>query len=173
MNVARSAEFDPGMDQLFEVPSDVFRGRAADQFQSLYEQYMEAGVRPELAETVARTSQAYMALGIINVASETELPLTDVARFYFLVGERLELDWFVSQILATKVESEWQALARDTYLEDLEWQHRTLTMGALAHYREDGDFAASIDASSPPPCAPLRPPPPPPTPAPPPGWLVL
>jgi glutamate dehydrogenase len=140
------AEFDPGMDQLFDVPSDVFRGRAAEQFQSLYEHYLEAGVRPELAETVARTSQAYMALGIINVASETDIPLPDCARFYFLVGERLELDWFVTQILATKVESEWQALARDTYLEDLEWQHRTLTMGALAHYQGDGEFAASIDA---------------------------
>jgi glutamate dehydrogenase len=140
------AEFDPGMDQLFDVPSEVFRGTAAEQFQSLYEHYLQAGVGAQLAETVARTSQAYTALGIINVGLETEVPLPEVARFYFAVGERLELDWFVAQILATKVESEWQALARDTYLEDLEWQHRTLTMGALAHRREDGDLMAGIDA---------------------------
>jgi glutamate dehydrogenase len=140
------AEFDPGMDQLFDVPSDVFRGRVADQFQGLYDRYVEAGVPAELAEAVARTTQAYTALGIIQVGSDIDVPLLEVARFYFLVGERLELDWFITQILTTRVESEWQALARDTYLEDLEWQHRTLTMGALRHRTEDGNLLAAIEA---------------------------
>ncbi len=35
---------------------------------------------------------------------------------------------------------------RDTYLEDLEWQHRTLTMGALRHRTEDGNLLAAIEA---------------------------
>jgi glutamate dehydrogenase len=139
-------EFGPGMEHLFNVPSDVFRGRASEQFQSLNEHYLEAGVGEELAEMVARASQAYTALGIIHVGSETEVPLLEVARFYFMMGERLELDWFISQILAANVESEWQALARDTYLEDLEWQHRTLTMGALRHRTDDGNLLASIQA---------------------------
>ena len=139
-------EFREGMDQLFEVPSEVFRGRASEQYQSLLDRYVEQGVDPVLAELVARTSQAYTALGIIQVGKEIDLPLLEVARFYFMVGERLELDWFISQILATKVESEWQALARDTYLEDLEWQHRTLTMGALRHHTEDGNLLSSIKA---------------------------
>ena len=35
------------------------------------------------------------------------------------------------------MDNESQALARDTYLEDPEWQQRTLASGALRHMRED------------------------------------
>ena len=52
------------------------------------------------------------------------------------MGEQLELDWFAGQILGAKVENEWQALARDTFMEDLEWQQRTLAVGALRHVGE-------------------------------------
>ena len=63
---------------------------------------------------------------------------------YFLMGERLELDWFSGQILASKVDNEWQALARDTYLEDLEWQQRTLAIGALRHLSEDANLMKCV-----------------------------
>ena len=61
----------------------------------------------------------------------------EVAGVYFFMGERLELDWFSELILSSKIENEWQALARDTYLEDLEWQQRTLAIGALRHRGDD------------------------------------
>ena len=47
--------------------------------------------------------------------------------------------WFASLITAAKVENEWQAMARDTYLEDLEWQQRSLAVGALKHICEKRD----------------------------------
>ena len=53
-------------------------------------------------------------------------------------------DWFGSQIVAAKVENEWQALARDTYLEDLEWQQRSLAIGALRHICEKRDAELCI-----------------------------
>ncbi len=40
--------------------------------------------------------------------------------------------------LTSKIDNEWQAMARDTYLEDLEWQQRTLAVGAL-RYMQRGD----------------------------------
>jgi glutamate dehydrogenase len=80
----------------------------------------------------------------MQAASDTQVPLLDVARMYFLMGERLELDWFSAQILASKVDNEWQALARDTYLEDLEWQQRTLAIGALRHLCEDANLMKCV-----------------------------
>jgi len=139
-------EFRAGMDELLNVSSDIFRGRMADQFQAIYDRYVEAGIDPGLAELLARSSQAYAVLGIVQVSLEIGVPVLEVAKFFFTVGERLELDWFIEQILASKIESEWQALARDTFLEDLEWQHRTLTMGALRHRREDDNLLAAIAA---------------------------
>ena len=95
---------------------------------------------------MASTHVGYTALGIIQAASETDAPLLDVASLYFTMGERLELDWFSAQILASKVDNEWQALARDTYLEDLEWQQRTLAVGALRHLCEGGTLLTCMKA---------------------------
>ena len=131
------AEFDQGIDLLREAFPAMLRGRASEQYQTLFEYFIGAGVDEELAKTVASTDIGYTALGIIQAAGETDAPLLDVANLYFTMGERLELDWFSGQILSSKVENEWQALARDTYMEDLEWQQRTLAVGALRHMGED------------------------------------
>jgi glutamate dehydrogenase len=131
------AEFSPGLAELSEAFPQTMRGRAAEQYESLSERYLEEGVGEELASAVAGANQAYTALGIIQASAESGSSLHDVANLYFHMGERLELDWFSSQILATKVENEWQALARDTYLEDLEWQQRTMAVGALRHMDEE------------------------------------
>ena len=129
-------EFREGLDQLRTAFPAMLRGRASDQYQSLFDHFVEEGVEEDLAKTVASTNVGYTALGIMQAAGETDAPLLDVASLYFTMGERLELDWFSGQILASKVDNEWQALARDTYLEDLEWQQRTLTVGALRHLCE-------------------------------------
>ena len=97
-----------------------------------------------MAGRVAGTQLAYTALGIIQAAAETEASLENVANLYFFMGERLELDWFSSQIMAANVDNEWQALARDTYMEDLEWQQRTLAVGALRHLDEEGNLLACM-----------------------------
>ncbi len=138
------AEFRHGLEELGDSFPGLLRGRSQEQYQSILERYLEQGVGEELAARVAATHIAYMALGIIQVAGESEEPLVDVATLYFAMGERLELDWFGGQILAANVENEWQALARDTYLEDLEWQQRTLAVGALHHLQEDRNWLACM-----------------------------
>jgi glutamate dehydrogenase len=135
------AEFKPGVQKLAEGLPELLRGRAKDQVQSAYEHYLNEGVDETLAHRVAVSLQAYNALGIVHASAETDAPLFKVTELFFRMGEHLELDWFSAQILASKVDNEWQALARDTYLEDLEWQQRTLAVGALRHLCEDGNTA--------------------------------
>jgi glutamate dehydrogenase len=80
-------------------------------------------------------------MGIIGAARDIDCSALEVAELFFRLGEELELDWFAMEIMAAKVENEWQALARDTYLEDLEWQQRSLAVGALRHICEKRDIA--------------------------------
>ena len=138
------AEFLPGLERLSADFPDNLRGRAEEQYQSIREHYLSQGVGEELARSVAATQLAYTALGIIQAASDSGSDLDDVANLYFSIGERLELDWFGGQIVAAKVENEWQALARDAYLEDLEWQQRTLAVGALHYLPEDRNMLTCL-----------------------------
>ncbi|MCL4106622.1 UNVERIFIED_CONTAM: hypothetical protein GTU68_009756 [Idotea baltica] len=133
-------EFTEGVAQLREALSTMVGSRATEQHKTLCKRYIQAGVPRKLAEIISTAEQAYSALGIIQAASESGAPLLEIAQLYFRMGEILELDWFGSQITATKVENEWQALARETYLEDLEWQQRSLAIGALRHICEKRDL---------------------------------
>jgi len=139
------SEFSEGVQQLREALSTMVRGRATEQYKILCKHYIHAGVPRELAQTVSTAEQAYTGLGIIQAASETDSPLLEVAELYFLMGEHLELDWFRSLIVGAKVENEWQALARDTYMEDLEWQQRKLATGALRHVCEKREMALCME----------------------------
>ncbi|MBE9538105.1 MAG: NAD-glutamate dehydrogenase [Proteobacteria bacterium] len=139
------SEFSEGLGQLRDALGSMVGSRATEQYIVLCKRYILAGVPRKLAETVSTAEQAYTGLGIIQAATETESPLLEVAELYFRMGEILELDWFGSLIVAAKVENEWQALARDTYMEDLEWQQRKLATGALRHVCEKRDMALCME----------------------------
>ncbi|MEH6570384.1 MAG: NAD-glutamate dehydrogenase [Halioglobus sp.] len=139
------AEFAGGLAELREVLVPMLNGGAETHYNSLREKYINSGVPVDLAGAVAATGQAYKALGIIQAAANSNSELLEVAQVYFLLGERLELDWFSGQINGAKVDNEWQALARDTYMEDLEWQQRTLATGALRHVCEQRDILACLE----------------------------
>ncbi len=140
------AEFGEGVAQLSEALPQMLRGRAVERYQALSERWQEAGVEAALAGPVACALHASTTLGIIHASRETEAPLLQVAELYFELGQRLELDWFSGQVLASKVDNEWQALARDTYLEDLEWQQRTLAVGALRYLDGTGNLDSCLEA---------------------------
>ncbi len=138
-------EFGEGLGQLRLALAGLVGTRATQQHKALCKNFILAGVPRELAETVATAEQAYTGLGIIQAARDTESPLLEVAELYFLMGENLELDWFGSLITQAKIDNEWQALARDTYMEDLEWQQRKLATGALRHVCEKRSMSLCME----------------------------
>jgi glutamate dehydrogenase len=102
-----------------------------------YEQHCcdleEQGVPITLAKVVAGAPALYSMLGIVEAAKQSDVDLNDVAKVYFRLGEVLELDWFAKQIADLHIENHWQALARESFRDDLEWQQRSLTVGVLKH----------------------------------------
>lgn len=109
------------------------------------QQYIEKGVPADLATAIASARELYPFLGIIEAAQGMQQAPDKVAELYFSLSDRLELDWFSQQISSLKIDNYWQAMARETYRDDLEWQLRTLTEGAMRHMCEAGDVAACIE----------------------------
>jgi len=138
------AEFKPGVAELESALPGLLAGAAAEQVRGRYQQLVDRNVGGELAQFVAGSRHLYTALGIIEAARDMDAAAMEVAELFFRLGEKLELDWFSSLITDIKVENEWQALARDTYLEDLEWQQRSLAVGALKHICERRDAELCI-----------------------------
>src|SRR5690606_18879359 len=117
----RVAELAGRLDALLEGP-------AREQWLARHESLVEAGVPQELARVVAGTSHLYTLLPIIEAADVTGKDASEVATAYFAVGGALELSWYLQQITSLPVENNWQALAREAFRDDLDWQQRAITI---------------------------------------------
>ncbi len=89
------------------------------------------GVPENLARIVCGQRYLLSALPVIEAAQETGQPIDQVARTYFSIGERLELNWYGLQLGNIDVVNHWQSLARDSIRDDLTWQQRALTIALL------------------------------------------
>jgi glutamate dehydrogenase len=140
------AEFSEGLSLFQASLPDLLRGRAAELFVARRDHYIEQGIDAPTASRVAGCQQSPTGLAIVDVAVKTGGDLLEVAGLYYHLGERLELDWFGAQVLNSKIDNEWQAMAREAYLEDLQWQQCTLTKGVMRLRGEGRDILACLTA---------------------------
>ncbi|MEX6502525.1 NAD-glutamate dehydrogenase [Pseudomonas zhanjiangensis] len=132
MDAARDVEhFAPRIEALTLRLDELLEGQAREQWLARFQSYVEAGVPEELARMVAGTSHLYTLLPIIEASDVTAQDPVDVAAAYFAVGGSLELSWYLQQITSLPVENNWQALARESFRDDLDWQQRAITVSLL------------------------------------------
>ncbi len=125
------AHFAPRIEALAMRLDELLEGPAREQWLARFQGYVEAGVPEALARVVAGTSHLYTLLPIIEASDVTGQDPAQVAASYFAVGGALELSWYLQQITGLPVESNWQALAREAFRDDLDWQQRAITVSLL------------------------------------------
>ena len=125
------AHFAPRIEALVGRLDELLEGPAREQWLARYQSFVEAGTPEELARVVAGTSHLYTLLPIIEAADVTGKDASEVATAYFAVGGSLELSWYLQQITNLPVENNWQALAREAFRDDLDWQQRAITVSVL------------------------------------------
>jgi glutamate dehydrogenase len=125
------AHFAPRIEALVGRLDELLEGPAREQWLARYQSFVEAGTPEELARVVAGTSHLYTLLPIIEAADVTGKDASEVATAYFAVGDSLELSWYLQQITNLPVENNWQALAREAFRDDLDWQQRAITVSVL------------------------------------------
>jgi glutamate dehydrogenase len=106
---------------------------------------IDEGVPEALAKHVAATDMLYTSLGVIAVSQHLKLNELSVAHGYFRVGESLGLELFARQVNSLSVNTHWQAMARESYRDDLEWQQRRITQGLFAQMSTDDDLDETVD----------------------------
>ena len=103
----------------------------AQQLQRVESGLISSGVPKEVAVRISQLSTIFSALDIAEIAAEDGRDVELVANLYFKLGVRLELHWFLEQITRQAVGNHWQALARASFREELDWQQRSLTSVVL------------------------------------------
>ena len=96
---------------------------------------VNAGAPKALAKRISQLSTIFSVMDIAEIALTEDREVEQVAQLYFQLGDRLSLHWFLDQITRQSVQNHWQALARASFREELDWQQRSLTSVVLKSYK--------------------------------------
>ncbi|MFC0710323.1 NAD-glutamate dehydrogenase [Azorhizophilus paspali] len=138
------AHFGPQIAALGLKLDELLEGSTHKQWQLRYRAYAEAGVPELLARLVAGTGYLYTLLPILAAADVTGREPAVVAAAHFAVGGALELPWYLQQITNLPVESQWQALAREAFRDDMDGQQRAITIALLRMVGGPEDVEARV-----------------------------
>jgi glutamate dehydrogenase len=131
---------------LFAELSDVIDKAGSDAWRSTREQIAAGLVRRGVDERLARRHAVQPELAhapdIIAVSKATGRTVEDVASMFFLVGERLHLDWLEREVLDLPGASSWDGFAARAIADDLMSLRRDAAVGALR-----GSDTMSVDAA--------------------------
>ncbi|MDP2560368.1 NAD-glutamate dehydrogenase [Psychrobium sp. 1_MG-2023] len=125
------AFYKPKFDRIDSTMFDFLEDEDAQSIKAEIDDLVAKGVPQHIADMVGKASTMFSAMDIAQVAEESGKDLCLVAETYFKLGAQVELHWFLDQISAQPVANHWQALARASFREELDWQQRILTSTVL------------------------------------------
>lgn len=105
-------------------------------------------VPAKIAQRISQLSTLFSSMDIAQVACQYARDIDLVAKLYFNLGVRLDLHWFLDQITKQPVDNHWQALARASFREELDWQQRALTSAILRVNPDSSDIDVMFDVWS-------------------------
>jgi glutamate dehydrogenase len=123
--------FKDDMKVLSENVTTVLDRREERELNGIVQKYIKEGVPESLAVKVTYLSTTFSGLDIVEMSKLADEEIMVVAEIYYKLGAKLELHWFLDQIVLQPVENHWQAFARSAFREELDWQQRGLTLAVL------------------------------------------
>ena len=135
-----------GARSLAASVADVLGAPDRDAARRTAEGLAAAGVPQSARRTASGTSSRLLpALDLVEVAAATGSSFEEVAGVYFAIDDRLELHALRDRIAALPREERWDALARRALWEDLQGEHRTLTVDVLRE-SENGPYGELLSS---------------------------
>ncbi len=107
---------------------------------------VDKGVPNDLACQIASCQFLVPVTSFVEVAQTSKEGLATIFDVYYTVGEELQLNWLSEQINSLDVSNYWQALARESFLDDTTWQQRALTCNVLAWGGKKGSVNSLVKA---------------------------
>jgi len=137
--------FSSALIELANIMPEVLAGEALEAWNARYEYTKSLGFSDQYARTAALPANLYSGLGAVEAARQSQADLRLVAHIFFYLSDRLGLNWFASQISDISVENYWQAMARESFLDDMEVQIRSLTVSFVRLKPADKNLDETFD----------------------------
>ncbi len=125
--------FIEGSSGLLQHLPKLLTGQDRSAYEERRDSFVARGVPEELAERVAAMVPAYSTFDLVEIASVTGRPVSEVAEVYFDLADRVQLARLRERIIALPRDNRWKAMARSSLRDDLYAAHASLTRDVLIH----------------------------------------
>lgn len=123
--------FVDGIKVVNGMVGDALLGNARENWQTRCTRFADRNLDRQWVLQLAMPDNLFSGLSVVEVARVTGESVTDVATVFYSLYECLALEWFASELTEAKVETYWQAVARETFLDELELQMRNIVTAIL------------------------------------------
>ena len=124
---ARVSMMKEPVEKLLPNIADYMTRSGRKRFDTIRDQHLRMAVPEKLAIDVASLSSVMQCFEIVDLAARLRCDIDPIARVYFWLGERMQLDWVRERIDRLQVEGLWQARARGTLRANVLQVQRDLT----------------------------------------------
>lgn len=107
-------------------------GESQRLWQQKVKRFEKLGIPDQWILQMAMPDNLFSGLSVIEVAHYTDSSVEHAAGIFFYLYDALDLEWFATQISEAPVENYWQALARESFLDELEKQMRNLVSAVIS-----------------------------------------
>ncbi|MEQ3696980.1 MAG: NAD-glutamate dehydrogenase [Pseudomonadales bacterium] len=135
--------FKDEVSRLIEQLPHYLSTRQQSKWTKRYNAMISANVPEKLATRCAATDYLFAMLSICDVASETETDSVLVGSAYFEVASMLRLNDIHELLTSYKVRDQWEAMAREVNLDELNLRRRELTASVVRGLEIGDDNACS------------------------------
>jgi glutamate dehydrogenase len=119
--------------------------KEVEQLKRVEADLVNAGSPKKVAKRISQLSTLFSVMDIAELSDNDGRSVDLVADVYFKLGARLNLHWFLDQITKQPVSNHWQALARASFREELDWQQRSITAVILRTDLKGKNVEAMLD----------------------------
>jgi glutamate dehydrogenase len=124
-------DFEPSISELNKHLPQYLDSNDKETFDTSVSYLVDQGVPSQLAKSIAGCNTLFTSLDIVESARKYQLNLSDVAKTYYLLGNRLELNWLRELMTSYAIETQWDELARAGFRDDLDRVQRKLCARVL------------------------------------------
>ncbi|TAK68975.1 MAG: NAD-glutamate dehydrogenase [Actinomycetota bacterium] len=145
LDVAREIErFKPPLLELAPLLPTLLQGQEAARLAQRTAELVAVGAPADIAGQVAALLDVYVLLDVVTIAGRIDVAAEQVARAYFVLSDRYQVDAMLSLITALPRRGRWEALARMALRADLYAALAGLTARVLTTTSADDDLATRI-----------------------------
>jgi glutamate dehydrogenase len=131
--------------ELSRIISTLGPGSWREQHEHTVQRLVAEGVPEEVARRHAYQAELVHGPDIISISHESGRSVEEVARAFFMLGERLDIDWLEFRLEELPVASKWQRWAVQSMEDDIFLVRRQLVERAIAE-SDGGPMADAIEA---------------------------